>query len=54
VYSISITATAGGQAVSAESLTSGKVLGLYPGKDGALLDLGRLGRVDLSNVIEIN
>jgi flagellar basal-body rod modification protein FlgD len=54
IYTIAVAATASGSAVSADPLASAKVVGLYPGKDGALLDLGRLGRIELSKVIEIN
>lgn len=54
VYTMSVAATAGGKPVSVDSLTSGKVLGLYPGKNGTLLDLGRLGRIDMASIIEIN
>jgi flagellar basal-body rod modification protein FlgD len=54
VYTINVAATAGGNAIFADPLASGKVFGLYPGKDGTLLDLGRLGRIDMANVIEIN
>jgi len=54
VYTVDVAATAGGNVVPADALSSARVIGLYPGKDGALLDLGRLGRIDVSQVIEIN
>ena len=54
VYTIDVAATANGKAVAVDPLASAKVIGLYPGKDGTLLDLGRLGRIDISKVIEIN
>jgi flagellar basal-body rod modification protein FlgD len=54
-YKIEATAMVGGTGQSASTYAAATVLGLIPGTGGAspLLDLGLLGRVSLSNVVQI-
>jgi flagellar basal-body rod modification protein FlgD len=54
-YSFTITATSGGKAVTADPMMVARVDGFVPGaKDApAQLQLGRLGRIDLTQVREI-
>jgi flagellar basal-body rod modification protein FlgD len=54
-YSFALTATASGNAITPDALMSGHVDGVVLGAGGkTLLQLGALGRVDLSTVVEIN
>jgi flagellar basal-body rod modification protein FlgD len=54
VYSFTVAATQGGAAVTADALMSGRVDGVVLASNGATqLQLGRLGRVDLSQIIKI-
>ena len=54
-YTFTVQATQGGRAVTADALMSGRVDGVVLGSDGKTqLQLGRLGRVDLSQIVEIN
>lgn len=54
-YAIEATATVNGERVSAPTQASARVLGLIPGSGGGqpLLDLGPLGRIALSQIIQI-
>lgn len=52
-YTFDVTATAQKASVDTTALTIGHVSGLIPGSGGGQLQLGALGRVDLSQVIEI-
>jgi flagellar basal-body rod modification protein FlgD len=52
-YTFDVTATAQKAAVTATALTVGHVSGLIPGSSGGQLQLGALGRIDLSQVVEI-
>jgi flagellar basal-body rod modification protein FlgD len=53
-YTFSVKATAGGSDVAASTLMAGRVDGVVVGPSGSTqLQLGRLGRVDLAQVIEI-
>jgi len=56
MYSFAVTATANGKQLAVDTLMSGHVDGVVPGtKDQPTqLQIGRLGRVDLSQVVEIN
>jgi flagellar basal-body rod modification protein FlgD len=49
-YHLSVTATAQGQPVTAQTLMVGHVHGITAGADGTNLDLGALGNVSLSKV----
>ena len=53
-YAIEATASVNGEQVSAPTLAAARVLGLIPGSGGgqSLLDLGPLGRVALSQIIQ--
>jgi flagellar basal-body rod modification protein FlgD len=54
-YTFTVQATQGGTAVTADALMSGRVDGVVLGTNGSTqVQLGRLGRVDLSQLIEIN
>ena len=54
-YTFTVQATQGGTAVTADALMSGLVDGVVVGSNGTTqLQLGRLGRIDLSQIIEIN
>jgi flagellar basal-body rod modification protein FlgD len=52
-YTFEVTATAQKASVTATALTVGHVSGLIPGSSGGQLQLGVLGRIDLSQVVEI-
>ena len=56
MYTFAVSATANGKQLGVDTLMSGHVDGVVPGsKDQATqLQIGRLGRVDLSQVVEIN
>ena len=54
VYSFSVAGVAAGKPVTADTLIQGKVLGLASGPNGLQLNLGQVGRFDLSQVVEIN
>jgi flagellar basal-body rod modification protein FlgD len=54
-YSFTLSATASGNTITPDALMSGHVDGVVLGTGGTtLLQLGALGRVDLSTVVEIN
>ncbi|HEY5308256.1 MAG TPA: flagellar hook assembly protein FlgD [Casimicrobiaceae bacterium] len=55
-YSFTVTATAGTGNVTADALMSGRVLGVIAGANGGAtqVQVGSLGRFDLSQVLEIN
>jgi|SRR5579862_6428757 len=54
-YSYTLTAAASGNSITPDALMSGRVDGVVLGTGGTtLLQLGALGRVDLSTVVEIN
>jgi flagellar basal-body rod modification protein FlgD len=53
-YSLSVTATAKGEAVELDTLTIARVTGIAPGAQGTLLALGSLGTVALSDILQIN
>ena len=54
-YTFSVAATQGGAAVVSDALMSGRVDGVVLGSNGTTqIQLGQIGRVDLSQVIEIN
>jgi flagellar basal-body rod modification protein FlgD len=55
-YTFEVTALAGTGTVTAQTLMVGKVLGVIPGTNGAptQLQIGALGRFDLSQIVEIN
>ena len=52
-YSFDVTATLNKASVGSTALTVGHVSGLIPGTSGGQLQLGALGRIDLSQVVEI-
>jgi flagellar basal-body rod modification protein FlgD len=53
-YTFTVTATQGATPITADALMSGRVDAVVLGSNGATqLSLGRLGRVDLSQIIEI-
>ena len=55
MYTFTVQATQGGTPVTADALMSGHVDGVVAGANGTTqLQLGRLGRVDLTQIIEIN
>jgi flagellar basal-body rod modification protein FlgD len=54
IYTFEVAATAGGTALTAQALMAGKVVGLASGANGMQLDLGRLGRFDLAQVIQLS
>lgn len=53
-YSMSISALAGGKAVSADAITVGHVSGVIQGSQGTQLRVGSLGLVNLTDVLQIN
>jgi flagellar basal-body rod modification protein FlgD len=54
-YTYTLSATASGNAITPDALMAGHVDGVVLGTGGTtLLQLGALGRVDLSTVVEIN
>ena len=55
-YSFSVTATGNGKSISGDALMLGHVDGVIPGANGTAtqLQLGRLGRFDLAQALEIN
>lgn len=53
-YTISVTATAKGEAVAVDPLTIAKVTGVAPTANGTMLALGTLGTIALSDILEIN
>ena len=52
-YTFEVTATAQKASVATTALTVGHVSGLIPGSSGGQLQLGTLGRIDLSQIVEI-
>lgn len=52
-YTFVVTASAAKASVDTTALTVGHVSGLIPGSSGGQLQLGALGRIDLSQVVEI-
>jgi len=52
-YTFDVTASAQKASVDTTALTVGHVSGLIPGSSGGQLQLGALGRIDLSQVVEI-
>jgi len=52
-YTFDVTASAAKASVDTTALTVGHVSGLIPGSSGGQLQLGALGRIDLSQVVEI-
>jgi flagellar basal-body rod modification protein FlgD len=52
-YTFDVTASAKKASVDTTALTVGHVSGLIPGSSGGQLQLGALGRIDLSQVVEI-
>jgi flagellar hook assembly protein FlgD len=54
MYVFNIDAKADGDAVSADTLTYGRVDGVVSGDSGAQLQLGALGPVDMNQVRQIN
>jgi len=55
LYSFTVAATQGGTAVTADALMSGHVDGVVVGTGGTTqVQLGQLGRADLSSIIQIN
>ena len=53
-YTMSVTATAGGDAVATDPLTIAKVTGVAPTANGTVLMLGSLGTIALSEILQIN
>ena len=53
-YSMSVTATAGGEVVATDPLTIAKVTGVAPTANGTVLMLGSLGTIALSEILQIN
>jgi len=53
-YTMSVTATAKGEAVATDPLTIAKVTGVAPTAKGTMLTLGSLGTVALDEVLQIN
>jgi flagellar basal-body rod modification protein FlgD len=53
-YTVAVTATKGGAAVNTDTLSVGNVSGVVPGNNGTLLQLGKLGIVDLAQILQIN
>lgn len=53
-YTISITATAKGEAVDTDALTIAKVTGVAPTAKGTILTLGSLGTVAMDEILQIN
>jgi flagellar basal-body rod modification protein FlgD len=53
-YTIGVTASAGADPVTADTLTIARVNGVVPGNNGTLLQLAGLGIVDLAQVLQIN
>ena len=53
-YTMSVTATAKGEAVATDALTIAKVTGVAPTAQGTLLTLGGLGTIALAEILQIN
>jgi flagellar basal-body rod modification protein FlgD len=53
-YTVSVTATAKGEAVATDALTIAKVTGVAPTAKGTMLSLGSLGTVALDEILQIN
>lgn len=53
-YSMSVTATAKGEAVATDALTIAKVTGVAPTAQGTVLTLGSLGTTALDEILQIN
>jgi flagellar basal-body rod modification protein FlgD len=54
IYTMSVAATAKGEAVALDTLTIARVTGVAPGAQGTLLSLGDLGTIALSDILQIN
>ena len=53
-YTMSVTATAKGEAVATDALTIAKVTGVAPTAKGTMLTLGSLGTIALDEILQIN
>jgi flagellar basal-body rod modification protein FlgD len=53
-YTMSVTATAKGEAVAADALTIAKVTGVAPTEAGTVVALGALGNVALADILQIH
>jgi flagellar basal-body rod modification protein FlgD len=53
-YTMSVTATASGEAVATDALTIAKVGGVSPTAQGTMLSLGSLGTIALAEILQIN
>ena len=53
-YTMSVTATAKGEAVATDALTIAKVTGVAPTAQGTILMLGSLGTIALSEILQVN
>lgn len=53
-YTMSVTATANGEAVATDALTVAKVTGVAPTAKGTMLTLGMLGTAALDQILQIN
>ena len=53
-YTIAVTATAAGKAVTADPLAVARVSGAVPGANGGQLEVETIGKVDLAQVLQIN
>ena len=53
-YTMSVTATSKGEAVTTDPLTIAKVTGVAPTAQGTILMLGSLGTVALSEILQVN